>query len=121
MSYSNWPTLSRSAVIEEYPCEPSDPTVRSKTSDGRPLARAGTGPILRTWRFTLRYLSLSDRTLLDTFQFTTVKIGGEPFNWTEPLSGATHVVRLARPMIFTCDRNRLKWRTEVTLDEEPGY
>lgn len=118
---ADWPTLSRAPVIDDYPCEPSDPTIRSKTTDGRPLSRDGPGPILRTWRFTLRHLTAADRALLDAFQFTTVRIGAVAFNWTETLSGVTHVVRLARPMIFTLDGSADQWRADVVLDEEPAY
>ena len=118
---ASWPTLSRAAVIDDYTCEPSDPTIRTQTADGRPLARDGPGPILRTWRHTLRHLTAADRTLLDTFQFVTVRIGAVPFDWTERISNVTHSVRLARPMIFSLDGSVDQWRTDVVLDEEPAY
>ena len=101
----------------------TDPTVRSQSPDGRPLARAGVQPDLMTFRFTGRNISATDKATLETFEHTTIGFGGDTFGWTDPRSGgSSYTVRFGSP---------IKWRPEpkivnryiavVHLVEEPGY
>ncbi len=123
---NTWPTISREAQIEGFrQFVIHDPTLRSKDADGRPLARSGTARILYGWEFHLRHMSTYDKNTLKAFQDDTVRIGGETFLWTDPTSGDSgdvFVVRLAGPMEFEIDGDDdiAKWRTTVTLHEEPG-
>ncbi|MBM4029517.1 MAG: hypothetical protein FJ280_29585 [Planctomycetes bacterium] len=117
---NTWPTLSRSPVVEGFSqFLVEDPTIRARTMDGRPLARPGPGPVLRGWRFSYRYLTGADRALLDTFQETTVFVGGATFSWTDPRpSGTAHTVRLARPLAFDLEDDGVSYRANVEIHEE---
>lgn len=121
-----WPTISRDAQIAGFrQFVIYDPTLRSKDGDGRPLARSGTARILYGWEFDIRHMTTHDKNTLKTFQDDTVRIGGEPFTWTDPTSGDSgdvFTVRLAEPMEFEIDGDDdiSKWRTTVVIHEEPG-
>ncbi len=115
---TDWPTLTRAPCIEGYRRGPEeDPTIRDR-GPGRNLSRAGCAPILDVIEFTLRKIPLADVSTLDTFQKTTVKIGGTPFNFTDTIRGDALVVTLAKPMIFELDNEPTTCWTNVKLYQE---
>lgn len=120
---NTWPTLATPVWWEDFEEDIlEDPTVRTMLADGRPLARSGPTPVLSVYRYVLRMLSAADKTSLQTFQNTTVQVGGETFTWTDPRTGgSSHTVRLREPMKFLQDRAPDTYRTIVSLVEEPDY
>jgi len=122
-----WPTLSIGAQRENFRQFPiTDPTVRSLTLDGRPLARSGVQPMLYGWSFTLRHLSAADKEALESLQETT-RVGGVTIIWDDdrPSSDSggtvgTHTVRLRESMEFDLDDEGFSYRTEVLFHQEPG-
>jgi len=116
---ANWPTLSRVPALDGFEdIAVHDPTIRSRTMDGRPLTRPGPGSVRRGWRFVLRAMNSSDKAALDTFQDVTVQVGGEPFTWTDPRPGGTsHTVRMAQPLSWSQEEDG-SYRTPVELHEE---
>jgi hypothetical protein len=90
---NDWDTFEEDYLV--------DPTVRSGQAAGRYLARPGTEALLKVWRYTRRALTTADKETWDSWQATTVKIGGIPFSWTDPRpGGATWTVRLGSPIKF---------------------
>jgi hypothetical protein len=119
-----WPVLSVGAERENFrQFLLADPTVRSETLDGRPLARSGVQPLLYGFSFSLRHLSVVDKELLEALQEATL-VGGEIIEWEDerPTSDSvppTHTVRLATSMEFDLDDDAARYRTEVLFHEEP--
>jgi len=120
MSDASWPVLSRAAAIEGYRWYTNDPTVRSETEDGISLDRPGCGAVSHYGEFTLRFLTAVDRILLDIFQESTVKIGGLPFSFYEPVQSHWFRVRLVKSLQFDLEPDGVSWRTDVTLREDPA-
>lgn len=98
-----------------------DPTIRNTNADGRPLARTGTQPILRWWRYMRRAINTADKATWQTWQEDTVRIGGEPWSWTDPRpSGAAYTVRLGAPIKFSPTRHKLGYYDALIYLVEEG-
>jgi hypothetical protein len=115
---ADWPTLTDAKVEQPIIEQPeTDPTIRSKTESGHVRTRLRFPAVPRQWQFNLRYMSDSDKTLLETFEHTTVGYGSGTFNWTHPKTSTVYVVRLGAVFQFTQDGVADLWRTPVTLVE----
>jgi len=78
-----------------------DPTIRTPLQGGRQLSRTGVEPLVKVWRYMRRGINTADKVTLDSWQASTVGIGGTPFTWTDPRpSGSTWTVRLGSPIKF---------------------
>ncbi len=120
MSDAFWPVWNRAPLIEGYRWYINDPTIRSETEDGITLARPGCGAMVHYGEFTLRRLTSAERLLLDIFQESTVKVGGLPFLFYETVQGRWFRVRLLKAMQFDLEPDRVRWRTDVALREDPA-
>lgn len=77
---------------KEFLIEPA--TVTAEFGTGAVRARPETSDAFRGWRCRIRNLLLADYTILDTtFYRVTVKRSVLPFEWTNPLTAETLVVR----------------------------
>lgn len=99
-----------------------DPTIRDY-GPGRNLARPGCEPLTKWWRYTRVALTTTDKEIWDTWQGTTVQIGGVPFTWTDPRpSGTNHTVRLGGEIVFRPTRHKKGYyNADLYLIEEANY
>lgn len=99
-----------------------DPTIRSGTQDGTPLARPGPECLLRTWKYKIFALTAADAATLNAWQAGTVYIGGVPFEWTDPRTGgSTWTVRLGGLIVLSPTQNKVNYYdAEIYLIEEPN-
>jgi hypothetical protein len=112
---TDWPTLTSKPLIAGYSVYTNDPTLRSQTHDGLDLARPGCEELVHFVEFSLRKISSADKSTLDTFQNTTIKIGAYPFNFTETIGNVTYVVRLQEQIKFELEADGVNWRTKAPI------
>lgn len=60
-----------------------------------------------------RDMTDTDKSTLDTFENVTVKGGADAFNWTEPKSSVTYLVRFTKPVEYT--PTEFGWDFEMEL------
>jgi hypothetical protein len=117
---ADWPTLTTTKTVIPMTTQPAiDPTIRSPKESGKVWTRLRFPAVPRRWEFTLVNIDDTDRAALETFEHTTVSYGSGTFNWTntDPSDGATHVVRMGKPFVFTTYGVADLWQTPVVLVE----
>jgi hypothetical protein len=105
MSYSVFPIdfLTRSYEWESPPEEfiITDGIVHAALGNGMTRTRVEFQDAFRGWRCSIKNLSITDDTggcdyvLFEDFYWNTVKGGAEPFEWHNPLTGETQIVRFS--------------------------
>ena len=99
---------------------PVDPVIRSEFENGAVLTRARFTTVPNSWEMVYRYLSNTDKELIETFHNTTVSFGALTFTWTHPITAATPTVRFKGPPIYTAeDDGQNNWKVAFTLIEVP--
>lgn len=114
---SDFPTLTDAPDVDSWEEQRAyDPTIRAKSEGGYVKTRPRYTRVPMQWKLKYSYLSATDKTTLQAFE-NTVRVGADAFNWTNPDSGAVHVVRFKEPIKFAPVGCKLRWRAEMTLEE----
>ena len=110
-----FPALSKVAA---YPLdeESEDAVLRSNSEAGYQTTRPRFTRVRR--KFTVKYegCTKSDKTLLDTFYYTTLSNGSAIFQWMHPQTSSVINVRFAKPIKFSLVFNN-HYNIEFSLDE----
>lgn len=120
---ADFPTLSQGPNVADFDESVAvDPTLRTEFENGYQLTRNRFTVVPKTWRLIFEHLTSADKTLLDTFEKTTVGYGGDEFDWENTEDGTTYTVKFAAPIKWRLNPLNPKvplkrWRAEITLVE----
>lgn len=113
----NFPVLSDAPDVDAWEeSRAFDPTIRTKSEGGYTKTRPRTTRIPMQWKLQFKYLSAADKAALQSFE-SSVKVGADAFNWTNPVDGQVKVVRFKEPVKYVPVGCKLYWRAEMALEE----
>ncbi|MCE5335651.1 MAG: hypothetical protein LLG06_13790 [Desulfobacteraceae bacterium] len=115
---ATFPTLSRKPSRTGWSEEPAnDSTIRGKAEAGYVKTRPRYTRVPMKWKATYQNLTTADYVALLEFQ-ETVKIGGDAFYWTHPITLTVKTVRLAAGIKFgTTANNPRLYSAEIEIEE----
>lgn len=114
---STFPTLSRLPNRASYTQTlAQDPTITSEFENGYQLSRAIYSNVALKFEFTLSFLTVADKILLENFEKEVSYRAGE-FLWTSPADDTEYEVRFDNNLKFTEERAENYWGVDITLIE----
>lgn len=115
MAFPNIHTLALASSYQKT--KAFDPTIRSRSQAGYVKTRSACTRIPTKWSLTYVTLTLAQRDLLETHE-DAVKVGGDSFTWTDPVTSTTHTVRFTKPVEYTLqDATSDLWKAVVEVEE----
>jgi hypothetical protein len=92
-----------------------DALVKSESEAGYVTTRPRFTRARRTFKLTYKALTDADKALLDTFFYTSTSHGSTVFAWTDPITSASHNVRI-KPISWQTVRYN-QWAAQIELEE----
>jgi hypothetical protein len=113
-----FPSIHTLALASSYQkTKAYDPTIRARSQAGYVKTRSACTRIPPKWSVTYVALTLAQRDALETHE-DAVKVGGDSFTWTDPVSITTHTVRFTRPVEYSIQDGSVDlWKASVEVEE----
>ena len=110
-------TLVQTPYIEEL-TSALNPTVRTEVEAGYVVSRNRFTRAPRRWNLRYDMVKTANRDTIIAF-VTTRGIGGESFQWTEPVAAASVTVRFLEPPVYVPaeNTNNTRWTINLILEE----